>query len=277
MSFTGSSETCEALRTEGLVWIRGPFARVEDAWEAAGALLDPALTAGADIEIIGEFVLPPPDGPPSRDFQTLHIDFGLPLIPGASADVARFTALHVAVDAATVQAATRLVSLRGLLGAARWPDRGELLRRFAAYGDSHGAWEDEHGYVEGSLARIVEAALGQPPALPSVKTTAGFRCGLEFARLADERAFFAERGLPLDAAETEVTLAPGQLLVFDNLAVAHGRRGRRQPGELNQRIYGHRALPPSQQAQLRDRALTALWERNERRIYDEGVVTESVS
>jgi hypothetical protein len=100
---------------------------------------------------------------------------------------------------------------------------------------------------------------------------------LEFARLADERAFFAQRGLPLDAAETDVTLAPGQLLVFDNLAVAHGRRGRRQPRELNQRIYGHRALPPSQQAQLRDRALTALWERNERRIYTEGVVTEPVA
>jgi hypothetical protein len=277
MSFTGSSESCEALRTEGFVWIRDPFARVEAAWEAAGALVDRALTPGADLEIIGEFVLPPPDGPPSRDFQTLHFDFGLPLIPGAHADVARFTALHIAADAAPVQAATRLVSLRGLLGAASWPDRGELLRRFAAYGDSHGAWEHEHGYVEGSLARIVEAAFGQPPVLPSVKTTAGFRCGLEFARLADERAFFAQRGLRLSAAETEVSLAPGQLLVFDNLAVAHGRRGQRQPGELHQRIYGHRTLPPSQQALLRDRALTALRERDERRIHEDGVLTQAMS
>lgn len=127
------------------------------------------------------------------------------------------------------------------------------------------------------MARIVEAALGQPPALPSVKTTAGFRCGLEFARLADERSFFAQRGLRLRAAETEVSLAPGQLLVFDNLAVAHGRRGQRQPGELHQRIYGHRTLPPSRQALLRDRVLTALWETDERRIHEDGVLTKAMS
>ena len=194
-----------------------------------------------------------------RDFQTLHIDFGLPLIPGAPVDVARFTALYIRADAAPVHAITRLVSLRSLLSAARWPARDELLQRFADYGHSHGAWESERGYVEGSLARIVEAAQGQRPVLPSVKATVGFRCGLEFAALDAESAFFAERGLPLHSAEDEARLAPGQLLVFDNLAVAHGRRGQRRPGELHQRVFGDRATLPERQIELRDRALAALW------------------
>ena len=258
MSGRSSPSRLQALQGAGFECVPGRFERPADAWEAARELIDPVAGSDAPVEVIGDFLLPAPDGPPTRDFQTLHIDFGLPLIPDAPGDVARFTALHVTADAAPGCAATRLVSLSALFRARRWADRDELLRRFAAYGDSHGAWENEPGYVEGSLARIVEAAQGLPPVLPSVKTTSGFRCGLEFACLEDEYAFFAQRGLPVRAVEREVLLAPGQLLVFDNLTVAHGRRGRRQPGELHQRVFGHRALAASQQARLRDRALTAL-------------------
>jgi hypothetical protein len=137
------------------------------------------------------------------------------------------------------------------------PDREELVRRFAAYGRSHGAWNDDVGYREGSLARIIEAALGQTPVLPSVKSTAGFLCGTEFATLADELEFFAARGLRLDEAEIGVCLRPGELLVFDNLMVAHGRRGTRQGGELRQRVFGHWALPVQEQAELRDGVFAA--------------------
>jgi hypothetical protein len=52
-----------------------------------------------------------------------------------------------------------------------------------------------------------------------------------------------------------VDLRPGELLVFDNLAVAHGRRGTRRPGELRQRVYGHRRLSQAAQCELRDRVL----------------------
>jgi hypothetical protein len=248
-----------ALDRVGFAVVRGPLADVERAWAIADEIVARAAEPEIPIEVIGEFVVPPPDGAPSRDFQTLHIDFGLPLIPGAPVDIARFTTLYIRADAAPVNATTRLVSLRSLLSAAQWPARDELLQRFAAYGESHGAWESERGYVEGSLARIVEAAQGQRPVLPSVKTTVGFRCGLEFTALGAELAFFAERGLPLRSAEDEVRLAPGQLLVFDNLAVAHGRRGQRRPGELHQRVFGDRATLPERQIELRDRALAALW------------------
>jgi 8-oxo-dGTP pyrophosphatase MutT (NUDIX family) len=59
-----------------------------------------------------------------------------------------------------------------------------------------------------------------------------------------------------DDAEIDIDLQPGELLLFDNLALAHGRRGKRQPGELRQRVYGHR-LEPAAQRKLRNHVLTA--------------------
>ena len=116
------------------------------------------------------------------------------------------------------------------------------------------------GYVEGSFARIVEGADDQP-ALPSVKADPAFLCGTEFDCLASEERFFAGHGLNLGAAEIEVALSPGELLIFDNLAVAHGRRGSRSPGELRQWLFGHRRLDPDGQVALRDAFLAAFGER----------------
>ncbi|MEO6857508.1 MAG: hypothetical protein ABI323_02835 [Solirubrobacteraceae bacterium] len=83
------------------------------------------------LEVIGEFVIPPVPGPASRDFQTLHFDFGLPLNPVVANDVARYTALHIPLGAAASQAITRLVPLRPLLEQARWPEEGALLALWA--------------------------------------------------------------------------------------------------------------------------------------------------
>ncbi len=135
-----------------------------------------------------------------------------------------------------------------------------MVRRFAEYGRSHGAWDDAAGYCEGSFARIVEGALGTTQVLPSVKEHAGFQCGNEFASLADEREFFARRGLCLNAVEIELALSPGELLGFNNLTLTHGRRGVRRPGELNQRVYGHPSLPVEQQVAIRDAVLAAFAE-----------------
>lgn len=252
-----TTEEHGALARSGFVRLPGPFKGLDDAWSTAEVVVRDAATTDVPLAVIGDFVIPPPDGPPSRDFQTLHFDFGLPLVPVVPADVARFTALHVLAEAPPNEAITRLVPLRPLLADAPWPDRDELVRRFAAYGASHGAWDGAHGYVEGSLARVVEGALGQSPVLPSVKAQPGFLCGTEFATAAEEQSFFAQRGLRPDAVEIAVRLRPGELVVFDNLTLAHGRRGRRRPGELRQRVFGHRALPIEQQIELRDRLLAA--------------------
>lgn len=142
------------------------------------------------------------------------------------------------------------------LAAYRFRD-ADLLGRLSVYGRSHGAYEDASGYREGSLARLVDA-MGDTPVLPSLKAEPEFRCGTEFATLPEELRFLQVRGVDVQAALVEVTIAPGELLLFDNLAVAHGRRGRRAPGELHQRVFGHRALDPLTQERLRDRVLVAL-------------------
>ncbi len=246
-----------ALASNGFVHLTGPFETPLVAWRHAEAVIGSTEPDGASLDVVGDFVVPPLGGPPSRHFQTLHFDFGLPLVPVEPGDVARFTALHIPATITSASALTRLLPLAALLGARTWSSRDELVRRFAAYGNSHGAWDSTRGYIEGSLARIVEAALGRIPVLPSVPSDPDFLCGTEFSALDDESRFFAERAVPIESALIEVRLLPGDLLVFDNLALAHGRRGARQPGELHQRVFGHRALAVPGQLKIRDRVLDA--------------------
>jgi len=250
-----------ALRESGFVWIRSAFATPAEAFAVSQKLIE-ACTAGnghETLSVIGDYVLAPSDGAATRDFQTLHFDFGVPVRPLRDQDVARYTALFIAPSSVGVTAATRLVPLDALLGQRTWPDRTTLLDNLVAYGESHGAWDDADGYSEGSLGRLVEAAAGAPR-LPSVKATPGFLCGMEFATLAGERDFFKSFGLDAGAVEVEIPLRPGDMLVFDNLALAHGRRGTRRQGELHQRVYGHRQLGPAAQRALRDRFLAAFGE-----------------
>src|SRR4051794_13490160 len=60
----------------------------------------------------------------------------------------------------------------------------------------------------------------------------------EFSSRRQEEAHFAQRGLELNAVEEHVVLRPGELLLLDNLATAHGRLGLRAPLELHQLCVG---------------------------------------
>jgi hypothetical protein len=253
----------EQLRQRGFAWLRGELlAEPEQALEAASALVikRSALDDSAKLNLIGEFVLPPPDGDDSRDFQTLHFDFGLPLDPKVAHDVGRYTALYIPGRLGPVSAVTRLVPLAGLLSQRRWPSQSELVARLTAYGRTHGAWNDDLGYLEGSLARVVDAVDGVP-VLPSVKVDDEFLCGMEFESLDAELDFFVRHSLTVAAVEIEVLLSPGELLVFDNLALAHGRRGTRQPGELHQWVFGESQPGLVRQRELRDHVLAAFQHR----------------
>lgn len=260
-------DTAAQLSTCGYARVDGPFRTSDEAFAVAGSLVELCrLERGlAPLSIVGDFVVPPLGGAETRDFQTLHFDFGLPLDPKVSGDVARYTALYIPADSGLVPAVTRLAPLVALLGQRSWPAPAELLERLTSYGRTHGAWDDAQGYVEGSLGRIIEAvATDRAPRLPSVKLEPGFLCGLEFDSLASETAFFEHHGLRVRDVEIEIPLQPGEMLLFDNLALAHGRRGTRQPGELRQRVFGHHLLPKAQRV-VRDQVLRAFAAHGPRR------------
>lgn len=215
------------MNDHGFAWIDGEFGTAQDAFDVARVLIDVRCAAdgSAPLSVIGDFVIPPLGGRETRAFQTLHFDFGLPLDPKVEQDIARYTALYIPCAPVAVSAVTRLVPLRALLRQRTWPAGEELRRRLIAYGRTHGAWDDARGYAEGSLARVIEAAAATAPVLPSVKTAPEFLCGLEFDSLGSELAFFARHCLHVEDVQIDVALRPGELLVFDNLALAHGRRG----------------------------------------------------
>ena len=73
----------------------------------------------------------------------------------------------------------------------------------------------------------------------------------------DEVRFLASHGLDLGCAETAIKLEPGQLVIFENLQIAHARLGPRTPEELHQLVLGYRALGTRGQLQFRARILAA--------------------
>jgi hypothetical protein len=235
----------------GVALVPGRWADRAAAWDmalrvtAAARDLD-GLPAGLPVfEVLGEFSLPPP-GVVQRDFQALHIDYGVPKLAGPPVPVARYTALYLDNAAPGSGAATRIVPLERLLSQRSWPAREVLMGRLCA--------DTSAGSVEGILARIVEAA-DESRDLPDGATD-DFLCGMEFLTLEEERLYFARHGLQLAAVEEEVALTSGQLLLFDNLAVGHGRRGRRNAGELQQLCIGFGSLDLTGQASLVTRFLS---------------------
>ena len=86
-------------------------------------------------------------------------------------------------------------------------------------------------------------------------------CGIKWDEtdLADKAYLNAAELAKLGDPITKDTAAmqPGDLLVFDNLTLAHGRSGKRRPGELRQRVFGCKDLSPAGQLELRDCVLGA--------------------
>jgi hypothetical protein len=206
----------------------------------AGGL--PALTS------VGEFLVPPP-GAVSRDFQALHIDFGWPLVAERPVDLARFTVLSVAAEVSDGAAATRVVPLRRLLGQRSWPSAFVLAQRLRRAADPARS-------VEGILGRLIEILDEGGGSLPA-STTPGFLCGMEFSSRLEEDRFFRSHGMELATVEDQIVLQRGELLVLDNLRMAHGRLGRRRTCELHQLFVGYRGLGADAQGAFLDGILSA--------------------
>lgn len=237
------SELADHLVSKGFVLVPQRFSSVDEAWAAALSVTTRAreLTRGASesMEVVGEFNVPP-DGVEQRDFQALHIDFGLPRRGADAIDVALYTALYIHMGHESSGTATRLVPLRRLLPQRAWPAPTVIAARLRrTTGDARD--------VEGVMARIIEC-VDETQDLPA--QDAGFVCGMEFTSLDEEDRYFRQHGMRLQEAEQSVVLRSGELLLFDNQAIAHGRRGRRTTRELHQLCIGLKAVDRAAQAQV---------------------------
>jgi hypothetical protein len=239
------------LLRRGFARIPGRWQSCEHAWTYALALVaeaslsDPLHRGMPDLEVVGEFTVPPPEAL-QRPFQALHIDFGVPLGGEVPVDVARFTALLRGAREDGPGAVTRLVSLRRLLAHQDWADRQVIAQRL-----SQTATPDRS--VEGILGRIIDVAREGHQLVPL--DAPGHLCGMEFDSVAHERSFFDASGLPLTEVEEQVLLRPGEMLVIDNLRTAHGRTGLRNAHELHQLFVGYASLHAEDQHILLDRVL----------------------
>src|SRR5580704_19001195 len=119
----GMEDDRATLSSSGFVRIDKGFRTTAEAFELASSVIEASYSESGlgPLSIIGDFVLPPLEGPRTRDFQTLHFDFGLPLDPKLDQDVARYTALYIPSGVGSVSAVTRLVPLAPLMSQRRWP------------------------------------------------------------------------------------------------------------------------------------------------------------
>src|ERR1700729_1196286 len=144
------------LIERGLARVPGRWPDTPAAWQPAVAVAacardrDPLCAGLPALEVVGEFTVPP-QGVVQRDFQALHIDYGLPKLGGPPVAVSRFTALYLDPRQAGSGSATRIVPLRPLLGQRSWPARTVIAERMC-----RDAGDDS--LVEGILARIIESA-----------------------------------------------------------------------------------------------------------------------
>jgi hypothetical protein len=212
---------------------------------AEAAHCDPLGHELPELKPVGEYSVPPPGAPP-REYQALHIDFGLPINSERPIDVARFTVLQVDSGRPSSEAVTRIVSLGALFRQRTWPTLEVLTERLRRSAVSDKA-------VEGILGRIVEAFC-EGTTLPPVSLP-GFLCGLEFSSYEDEDSYFRSHGMDVVKAERRIVLRPGEVLLIDNLRTAHGRLGVRRESELHQLFVGYQALAPDLQTVLLDRVL----------------------
>src|SRR3954468_23082896 len=141
------------LVRRGYVRLQEHFETAEQAWSRARAIVDAVddgLSAAlGPLTTLSEYRMPAPEAR-QRDFQVLHMDFGLPLGRADRADVARYTVLCVSARAHTSGATTRIVRLNDLAIQRAWPTSSLVAQRLRT--------RDDRDSSEGVLARIVEAA-----------------------------------------------------------------------------------------------------------------------
>lgn len=237
---------------------------------AAAQALCTSFVAALDLKRIPHFAsfegrikLGKADRIPSRHCQdavkinnvSLHFDMGLPLIPAADQEnLYLLTCLYFPYDSPLSSTKTRLFDTRGIFSAIKAP---ELEERLIHYAQHHGTGYGDFIFGRLScLGQLLEAALGGKDLayMKEHRIADWFNRGPQGERedgLSKEEAFFLKFGLNLADLERLIHLRPGDLLIIDNLRLAHGRRGSRQQEELWQILFGVDQVLPSEIHRLR--------------------------
>jgi len=184
----------------------------------------------------------------STGFQAMHYDMGMPFSASQPQALYTISALYKpAGSEPNPLAKTRVASIAKLLNQVSLGKRDELASRLEAYASNHGdGWVQPKPHNTQRLAifaRVIDALRGETRLADKIDTMIG-QCfdydknpdgvyGLE-----QEYAFFKQARLDLAAVEKQISLLPGQMLVFDNMTCVHGRVGRRQKRELMHFLFG---------------------------------------
>jgi hypothetical protein len=180
----------------------------------------------------------------STAFQILHFDMGFPFLEAMSELLVTHVGIYLPVDTDhSVTARTRLLPLNGLFcelaqSSADLEDR--LVNYVRRYGDG---WGDTNTGRLACLARLLDAVTGKEELAGQRDKVVGQWFGTDQWLEPDvahhlELNFFERHGVDIVAREIEVLLRPGQLLIVDNLRVAHGRIGTRRSKEICNLMYG---------------------------------------
>jgi hypothetical protein len=189
-------------------------------------------------------------------FQCLHFDYGLPVLPWGQQALYGVVALYKPPGSERSSAETRIVHLNALKKATHLLTQEEIGRRLREYVTTHGdGWRQPELANTGRISillRFLDAVFGRREFASLIESdSANFLSdaipdsGAGTAGLEQERTLLQEFGIDLDAVEERVCLEPGDMLLFDNIATVHGRVGRRQPRELWQMLFGLPNLTPA--------------------------------
>lgn len=196
------------------------------------------------------------------DHLSMHFEMGLPIVPVEDRSrVHALICLHIPPSDKASNVATRLLPIDGLLAG----KSKELVEQaLTTYVQKHGAgWE---GHNSGRLlvaAQLVDAANNQDQLayMREHRIAEWFNKDSKNSAqdgFVKETAFFARHNIILAKHEKRFTLKPGDLLIADNLRVAHGRDGKRPAEELLQFLYGVKDASKEEVNTIRARVVSLL-------------------
>lgn len=187
-------------------------------------------------------------------FSALHFDHAQPILTDTPQLMQTLIGLYCPTDSVNATAKTRIVGISSLFSQKKFGTKAEVNTHLVNYASKFGdGWEKPSKVNTKRIAcfgRVIDA-ISQGQALihqwnqrmdewffaPDDNTgTKG---------LAQEYAFYKERGLDLSKCEEQITLKQGELLIIDNLRTIHGRLGKREKAEIWQFMFGIQNANPS--------------------------------